>query len=131
MNTGANERKRKLWDAVDFSKPSGLIAYEMGVHETTVSRQRRMRGINIRVERWRGVDWNRTNQDISGELGITVEAVKYQRVKAGLLPQRKKRVFGPEKYAKVDWRKTTKTIAREMNVSDRSVRRQRNNLCKK
>lgn len=75
----------------------------MGVQETTVSRQRRIRGIDIRVERWRGVDWNCTNQDIADEIGVTIEAVKYQRVKAGLKAAAHKEGFG-------SWRNTRKLI---------------------
>mgnify|MGYP000025132101 CR=1 FL=1 len=78
MNTGANERKRALWDAVDFTQPGCLIAHEMGVNEQVVSYQRRKRGINIRAERWRGVDFSRPPREIAQELGVTYEAVTYQ-----------------------------------------------------
>ncbi len=85
--TGARAKTAK-WDAVDFSQPSGAIAFEMGVAEQVVSYHRRKRGINIRQERWRGVDWSKSNSEIADELGVSREAVRYQKCKRNLLAKK-------------------------------------------
>jgi biotin operon repressor len=72
---------KQQWAAVDFTKRTCLLAYELGVSESAINARRRKLGIKGKSARWDSVDWTKSKSEIAKELQVTREAVNYQWIK--------------------------------------------------
>lgn len=83
----------EVWDAVDWTKPTLVIATEIGVTESAVRQQRVKRGRPApkhtarRPEMWDAVDWTKPTSVLAQELGVHPRTVQTQRRRHGAPPQ--------------------------------------------
>ena len=87
INPGQNKMSTRYsshdWSSVDWSKPTHVIAEQMGVTPMAVyyQRKRHLRRRGRTHLDWSQVDWSKADKHIARELRCTPNAVKYQRNK--------------------------------------------------
>jgi hypothetical protein len=100
-------------------------ALRLGVHQSTISRKRKLAGIapkNPRIRRdWRNVDWKMSDPEIATALGCSSRTVCSARSRFGQPKVLKVAVDWPG----VDWRRSNLDIARELHVSAWTVKQRR------
>ena len=76
------------WSKVDWSKPTSVIAHELGVNQSHVSKARMMHapktmGQNSKTAPkgvdWSSIDWSKRTAAIAHELGVSTSTVTIQR----------------------------------------------------
>ena len=76
----------------------------------------------IAEEVWIAQDWTRTNGQIARALGVTIPAVRYQRVRRGIEPASVIRPGRPTPYPQgVDWKQTSKELAYRYGVTTKTI----------
>lgn len=68
---------------------------------------------------WEGIDWSKSDNQLATELGLTRQAINYQRGRWA--PETKhvlRKILPQSVWKAVDWSKPNKQIARELGVSN-------------
>lgn len=76
-------RPKSRWKNIEWNRPIGEIATQLGVTKAAVVYQRKkhISSAPSKSSRWDSVDWTRPDAEIAAEFGITRAAVFMQRKK--------------------------------------------------